>query len=174
MQESSSKKYYLEKLKDPRWQKRRLEILSLNNFECQDCGAKNNNLHVHHLYYDKGREPWDYGDDTLMCLCDDCHTEARRKDDLFNEYSKKIKKIPKFLNFYSGFMAAALWMFSYEEQKDLPDIEVIDYEFALGVAGFFRMPIEKVISLIIDTQDHILKSEIIIDWVKNYKESKNG
>ena len=31
-------KTYFDKLKDPRWQKRRLEILNLNSWSCQDCG----------------------------------------------------------------------------------------------------------------------------------------
>ena len=32
---------YSEKLKDPRWQKKRLEILERDNFRCQYCGDKN-------------------------------------------------------------------------------------------------------------------------------------
>ncbi len=30
-------------------------------------------LHVHHLYYIKGKEPWDYKDSALITLCADCH-----------------------------------------------------------------------------------------------------
>ena len=30
-------------------------------------------LHVHHQYYIKGKEPWDYDDSALITLCADCH-----------------------------------------------------------------------------------------------------
>lgn len=64
---------YSEKLKDPRWQKKRLEILKRDDFTCQWCGDKANTLHVHHLEYHKGRDPWNYDDDCLITLCVNCH-----------------------------------------------------------------------------------------------------
>lgn len=51
---------YSEKLKDPRWQKKRLEIMARDFFTCQMCQCKDNTLHVHHRHYIGGREPWDY------------------------------------------------------------------------------------------------------------------
>lgn len=38
---------YLEKLKDPRWQKRRLEIFQRDEFTCQVCFDTESTLHVH-------------------------------------------------------------------------------------------------------------------------------
>jgi hypothetical protein len=67
--------WYSEKLQDPRWQKKRLEILQRDNFTCLGCEATDKTLHVHHTVYVKGVEPWDY-DQSLMTLCSDCH-EAR-------------------------------------------------------------------------------------------------
>lgn len=64
---------YSEKLRDPRWQKKRLEILSRDEFTCQHCQCKTRTLHVHHLGYVKGREPWDYPDAALLTLCESCH-----------------------------------------------------------------------------------------------------
>lgn len=64
---------YAQKLKDPRWQKRRLEILSRDEFTCQMCFDSESTLVVHHRYYVWGREPWDYNDDFLVTLCQDCH-----------------------------------------------------------------------------------------------------
>jgi hypothetical protein len=64
---------YSEKLKDPRWQRKRLEILQANEFKCWDCGEGTQTLHVHHCYYEKGLMPWEYPDDSLKCLCDWCH-----------------------------------------------------------------------------------------------------
>lgn len=67
---------YSELLKDPRWQKKRLEILQLDHWQCRKCNDKNNTLHVHHLYYIKGNNPWEYENDALITLCEDCHGKA--------------------------------------------------------------------------------------------------
>jgi len=64
---------YWEKLKDPLWQKKRLEVLQRDEFTCVDCGNKEQTLHVHHKYYRRGADPWDYPDDALKTLCEDCH-----------------------------------------------------------------------------------------------------
>lgn len=64
---------YAELLRDPRWQKKRLEIMERDGFVCQICASKTNTLTVHHLYYEKGRMPWDYQDESLVTLCVDCH-----------------------------------------------------------------------------------------------------
>lgn len=66
-------KTYAEKLKDPRWQRKRLEILNRDEFACRDCGNKRDTLHVHHCSYAHGREPWDYDDSNLRTLCETCH-----------------------------------------------------------------------------------------------------
>lgn len=66
-------KTYSEKLKDPRWQRKRLEILQRDNFCCQSCNDAEKTLHVHHVFYQKGRDPWDYSNCDLITLCDDCH-----------------------------------------------------------------------------------------------------
>jgi len=64
---------YWEKLKDPRWQKIRLEVLGAEKFCCEVCGDSESTLHVHHGYYRKGAEPWDYPTDSLHALCESCH-----------------------------------------------------------------------------------------------------
>lgn len=64
---------YSEKLRDPRWQKRRLQILERDRWTCQSCGSTDKTLHVHHSCYVDGYEPWDSNPDTLVTLCLDCH-----------------------------------------------------------------------------------------------------
>lgn len=71
-----SKTYY-EMLLDPRWQRKRLEILQAADFRCVDCGSAEKTLHVHHMYYEKGRKPWEYEIWTLRCLCEDCHLSVQ-------------------------------------------------------------------------------------------------
>jgi 5-methylcytosine-specific restriction endonuclease McrA len=39
---------YRDKLKDPRWQKKRLEVFSQANWQCQKCKRSDLQLHVHH------------------------------------------------------------------------------------------------------------------------------
>lgn len=68
---------YSEKLQDPRWQKKRLEILQRENFTCQDCGAKDRTLHVHHRYYVSGRHPWEYPHFCYQVLCFECHDHLK-------------------------------------------------------------------------------------------------
>ena len=73
-----SKKYksYGEKLRDPRWQKKRLEIMERDEWRCSRCLCDTRTLHVHHEGYKDGLEPWEYDEMDLMTLCDECH--ARR------------------------------------------------------------------------------------------------
>jgi hypothetical protein len=66
-------KPYWEKLRDPRWQKKRLEIMERDDWACRDCSGRNATLHVHHNYYTYGKQPWEYPDSALVTLCDGCH-----------------------------------------------------------------------------------------------------
>jgi hypothetical protein len=67
---------YAEKLKDPRWQKRRLEVLKEAGWKCQACEATDKTLHVHHNFYRTRTHPWNYPDHALRVLCEDCHERA--------------------------------------------------------------------------------------------------
>lgn len=76
---------YSEKLKDPRWQKLRLEVFQRDNFTCLACGSKDKTLCVHHLEYN-GR-PWEADMAMLETLCNDCHT-------LRGEWDKALSSMP--------------------------------------------------------------------------------
>lgn len=65
---------YSDKLKDPRWQKKRLEIMERDRFSCVFCHDKSSTLHVHHIAYFKNYEPWETPNGFLVTLCEDCHT----------------------------------------------------------------------------------------------------
>lgn len=82
-------KTYWEKLRDPRWQRKRLEILNRENFTCEGCGSTSDTLNVHHGYYERGLDPWEYDQATLHCLCEGCHQlEQDRLRDLHFEIAK--------------------------------------------------------------------------------------
>lgn len=68
---------YSEKLKDPRWQKKRLEVLERDKWKCCDCDGAEKTLQVHHCFYEKG-DPWETDVEFLTTLCEDCH-ESRQE-----------------------------------------------------------------------------------------------
>lgn len=73
---------YREMLRDPRWQKKRLEIMQRDGFACRRCNDTTKTLNVHHLQYrDHGHPPWDYPDHLLITFCEKCHNaeEAFKK-----------------------------------------------------------------------------------------------
>jgi hypothetical protein len=82
---------YSEKLKDPRWQKKRLEILQRDLFSCQSCCDDKSTLHVHHRIYFDG-DPWDTPDDFLVTLCESCHQrETDNIQQAITALSKAVK-----------------------------------------------------------------------------------
>lgn len=84
-------KSYSEKLKHPKWQKKRLDILNRDEFKCKQCGSEEDMLNIHHICYDG--DPWNVSDDLLITLCESCHkieTEC-----LINSKLNVIKSIQK-------------------------------------------------------------------------------
>jgi predicted phosphatase len=62
---------------DPRWHEKRARIVSASGNACSRCGSKDRVLNVHHLFYFRNAQPWDYPDDMLRCLCVTCHGEVQ-------------------------------------------------------------------------------------------------
>lgn len=66
---------YAIKLKDHRWQEKRLKILLRDDYTCQKCCKKTKRiLHVHHTVYQG--EPWECPDKYLITLCASHHKEV--------------------------------------------------------------------------------------------------
>lgn len=76
---------YYEKLKSPKWQKKRLEILNDRGFVCESCCDDSQQLHVHHKIYKKGLSPWDYPSYNYAVLCESCHKQAHETIETLNE-----------------------------------------------------------------------------------------
>lgn len=85
---------YADLLKDPRWQKKRLQILNRDEFTCRNCGLGTKTLHVHHkVYFKQKTNPWDYPDNLLVTLCEECHAEVSTgMADAILELTGAIKK----------------------------------------------------------------------------------
>ena len=67
---------YSEKLLDPKWQRKRLEVLNRDEFKCCLCSDAKTTLHIHHKTYEKGKFPWQYELDNFQTLCKYCHVLA--------------------------------------------------------------------------------------------------
>lgn len=85
------KQKYSEQIKSPKWQKRRLDILNRDNFTCQICGCKDKTLHVHHTIYIPGRNIWEYEDNQLVTLCEDCHSEEHTLSNFVDNFISDLK-----------------------------------------------------------------------------------
>jgi hypothetical protein len=69
---------YKEQLKHPKWQKKRLEIMSRDKWTCRACGNMDNMLQVHHLYYMPNNKAWEYDNEAYVTLCWECHEQITK------------------------------------------------------------------------------------------------
>ncbi len=76
---------YAEDLKSVEWQKKRLSILTRDNWTCQLCKDKDTQFHIHHQFYLKDKKAWEYEDADLITYCKHCHALV--------EIIKSIKEI---------------------------------------------------------------------------------
>lgn len=133
-----AKPTYWELLQHPKWQEKRLRMLSLNAFSCSDCGSTEKTLHVHHSYYEKGLAPWEYPDESLHVLCVDCHKKAQ---DQMVAMQRQIGRIE--LGDLDRLYGYALGV----EAQNFPHavIDVGSYEQAWGIADAWGLRAEDVI-----------------------------
>jgi hypothetical protein len=120
---------YSEKLKDPRWQKKRLEVLQRDEFMCVTCQNTEEMLCVHHLDYIKGIEPWDYPIECLVTLCKSCHDYEYETRPSYEAMLLNILKL-------RGYMADDLYSFvsglNALEMEYPPDVMAKFIEFILS------------------------------------------
>lgn len=154
-----SKSYY-EMLKDPRWQRRRLEIMQRAEFKCEHCGNEEKTLNIHHAYYEKGLAPWEYPDESLHCLCEDCHKEAQDWNTLIQRQLGKIGAggdLQTLFGYLKGLEAA------YDPSIV---IDVVSFEMAMGLANFFEIDVDMILGNLHDRciDGHKLKDLDSKDW----------
>jgi hypothetical protein len=115
---------YAEKLQDPRWQKKRLEIFERDSFACTFCGSKDHTLHVHHKYYRTGKEPWEYPDDCLKAVCKYCHQIIEQ----CKEWSQEVHEIKRL---HMGIHCYAVSIYGKGEKKVTPEnlmVAIIEFD----------------------------------------------
>jgi len=141
----TKKKSWYELLTHPKWQRKRLDILSRAGFKCEDCGSESKTLHVHHAYYEKGLAPWEYSDDTLHCLCEDCHKRIQNINALIQKQIGNLE-----LSCHEILLGYALGLEAQEYPMTV--IDVFSYEVAQGVADRWGLTPEQVIDALQEGQ----------------------
>lgn len=125
-------------MKHPLWQKKRLEVMELHGFECQNCGAKEDTLNVHHPVYRRGAMIWEYTKEELECLCQTCHKDAHALDEKLKKalavctdkakalaFILSIDSIPTFtrkpLKRADRYAVTPIWMKPYGSLNEIPE-----------------------------------------------------
>ncbi len=81
------KSAYSELLRNPLWQRKRLEVMQRDGFACVNCKDAVSTLNVHHCYYKWPNKPWEYPDESLLTLCESCHAVETAEA---SEYKKEL------------------------------------------------------------------------------------
>ena len=166
---------------DPRWQKKRLEILKRENYICQHCKKQKNELRAHHTYYNYNKKIWEYENESLLCLCQRCHSNlhnflnqskthglvTRNVENLTRNF-KEIKNsdiinvlkkhgVPGnialiyYKNYGLSYLIRKVWHFRYQ----------LEYSKPYNPIGWFRTVIE---------HDKYLEPEDFHNWCKEKRE----
>jgi hypothetical protein len=138
---------FWEKYKDPRWQRLRLEVMEDALFACQQCDSTLKTLNVHHKFYRKGANPWEYDLSELICLCQDCHQYIHS---LKGRLDIALSRGDSYeLEFVVGYAEGIYYFF--EGPVVDAKINVSSYEMACGIAAAFNiLDPNKVICMCLD------------------------
>lgn len=117
---------YSEKLKDPRWQRKRLEVFQRDGFTCQCCNDDKKTLHVHHKKY--SGEPWEANLGDLTTLCEDCHQDF--EDWIY--YKKDRNFLAKKIKFSSKDYKHSLAVIKYSNTENYAFLSYLNNEFKGG------------------------------------------
>ena len=86
---------FAQHLKDPRWQRKRLEVFQRDNFRCVICAKEDREIHCHHIIYERDRKLWDYPLAMFQTLCSTCHKDRHEiMDNAINALRLSLAKVP--------------------------------------------------------------------------------
>lgn len=124
-------KSYAELLRDPQWQRKRLEVLQRDDWQCVECKARDKTLDVHHKRYPRwGLAPWEVDDEWLVTLCQPCHGQVTALRQLARSLLDAIEIRTGALSQIVGYMQAIAAMHPDEEQQ----IKVENTAHAMGIS----------------------------------------
>jgi hypothetical protein len=139
------KKTYSEKLRDPRWQKKRLKILERDHWTCVYCASSDKTLDVHHSVYGRGVDPWDANDYFLITTCTDCHKQVELASEKWKEALGFLER--RFMPSELMRLASAITMAALNTYRSGPSAEL------LLAAAFKNIPCERDDSYWVPTLD---------------------
>lgn len=67
--------------------------MTRDNFSCKQCGRSaldGTILNVHHIKYKRGAKPWEYADEDLITLCEECHHATHEQKKSLDSIGVKI------------------------------------------------------------------------------------
>ena len=140
---------FLRKYKDPRWQKKRLEILKRDDWTCRLCVEKEETLHVHHRLYKKDTDPWDYPSHLLVTMCENCH---KREKELMKDTLNILCDVMQ-----ERFFAETVF-FIAEAFKNIPPIPFDESELVVATA------IEWFMSNLFNEKSGLMEKQRVLDW----------
>lgn len=97
---------YADLLRDPRWQKKRLEIMQRDGFQCRFCSDDKSTLNVHHCFYERGKAPWEYPNASLVTFCEDCHEMQRSMEDCAGRFISLLRRLGVSNSDFDSFIAS--------------------------------------------------------------------
>lgn len=77
---------YQQTLKDGRWVSFANGVRKSRGNCCEMCKRGNVETNVHHIAYEAGKKPWDYGFDEVVLLCRSCHEAMHDELKLFRKF----------------------------------------------------------------------------------------
>jgi hypothetical protein len=127
---------YSEKLKDQRWQKKRLELLEAAAWECQSGYCENPKdkpqLHVHHRFYKRKTDPWDYPSFTYQVLCEVCHEKEQKYMEDAHQFLARspssvyaLSKMAPATQEYQDMFSDVVWALASGQPRLLPVVSQI-------------------------------------------------
>lgn len=168
----TKKPTYYEQLKDPRWQRKRLEVMERDGFECVVCGSGEKTLNVHHGYYEKGLAPWEYDSQTLWTICEDCHKAIELWRLVINRSIGAIdpSDLPKVFGLILGGRMTINTELSYKRQIDGKEISQTTANVISGIASAFVAEVDCYRAIDVSEEaEKILKEKGNIDGRSMYE-----
>jgi hypothetical protein len=154
---------FWEKYKHPLWQKKRLEILDRAGFRCEGCQATEEELHVHHSYYAKDKEPWEYPNESLHALCHKCHGSAqylkRSTNELFGRLT--LEDLNRVFGFMSGLFSKRQPTFPRNVNTRTP----AQTNIAEGFAAAWGISLDELMSIQGRFDEGLLEGDCIAEYL---------
>lgn len=98
---------YKQQLKTPQWRKFSADVRQAKGRSCNCCRRSDIETHVHHIYYDPNKLPWEYSHADVVLLCWKCHQDLHAG---LNDFRKHVFRClnPNTLRVINGALAVGL------------------------------------------------------------------